>query len=146
MFQDNKLGFARCNKSQVIKANSEAVVKVRVSKGHNNETLLLNPKHRLQGTNIVGARCLVTTRKNKTIIKLANPTDKDVHLTKSYVIADVHCVKNNNVFCFCDNCSPSTDNVSNLDIETSPHKKLPNFTDEVKFNINNPNLTKKKQN
>lgn len=116
IIQDSKLGYARGIKPQIIKANSETIIDVRISKGHKNETILLDPSGNLQGTNIVGARCLVTTKNNKTVMKLANPTNEDIYLSKSGILANVHVVDKDNVFCF-DDCSHdnSTSNISNID-------------------------------
>lgn len=87
---DSKHGYARCTRPETIPANSEVNVTVRVSKGHKNETLLLDPAGNLQGTNIVGARCIVTTRNIKAVMRLANPTNEAVYLSPTGILANVH--------------------------------------------------------
>ena len=146
MLQDSKLGNVWCVKPQVIKANTETIINVRVSKGHKNETLLLDPSDNLQGTNIIGARCLVTTKNNKTVMTLANPTNEDIYLSKSGVLANIHVVDSKSIFCLGDECSDETTSTSDIlkmyIVNSDYNKKVPDFSDNIKFEINNDNLSK----
>lgn len=140
--RDSKFGYARCLKPEVIPANSEVAINVRISSENKNETILLDPAENLQGVNIVGARCLVTTKKGKAVIKLANPSDEDVYLSPTGILANVHPIDFNQIYDLEEDEATSV-NVSNInlgsDTSSKDNAEIPDYIDNMDFD--NKNLT-----
>lgn len=142
--RDSKFGYARCIKPEIVPANSEVTVNVRISGDHKNETLLLDPAENLQGTNIVGARCLVTTKNSKALMRLANPTDEDIYLSPKGILANVHLVENSEVYTFEDEdetIDSGVESVNNININSQTSESIPDYLDQIDLETNNQNLT-----
>ena len=60
---DSKFGYARNLKREVISAESEVTIPVKLSKCFKQDVVLLEPVRNLQNLNIAWARCLVSAKK-----------------------------------------------------------------------------------
>lgn len=110
---DSKLGYARPVKRFTISAQSETVVPVKVSGGYKNETVLLEPSEDLHALMLAGARCLVTTKGHKAALTIMNPTEKDITLSPTTVVANVNLVDDKEVHVL-GNGSDCSANVSSI--------------------------------
>ncbi|CAC5362608.1 unnamed protein product [Mytilus coruscus] len=81
-------GLARCIKSCALPVNSEIVLPVHVSRRIQGEQVLLEPNPNLEKKQLMGARCIVTVNKGKSVFRIINPTNKTVHLPRRYVLAN----------------------------------------------------------
>lgn len=137
---DSKFGYARSVRQEVIPAESEVTIPVKLSKCAKNEVMLLEPVESLQNINLAGAKCLITNKNNKTVMRLINPTTKDVTLSPTRVIANVNVIDNQEVYPFNDDDSPF---VSHIDVCADSIVEIPNS--DFDFVINNPNLSKEQK-
>ena len=100
--------------------------------------LLLEPIRNLQNLNIVVAKCLVSAKNKKAIMRLINPTKNDVILSPSRVIANIN-VESQHVYPF--------ENDSAYVYSTMPSpdtaEDAPNTAD-LSLKIDNSNLQKNK--
>jgi hypothetical protein len=67
-------------------------------------------------------------------MELANPTNEDIYLSNSRILAKVYAVVEKDVFCFdlYKSFDTSTSNVSNKDIDSKTDDYVPDFTEELK--------------
>ena len=86
---DSKFGYARSVKREVIPAESEITIPVKLSKSAEQNVVLLEPVESLQNLNIAGARCLVNAKNQRGAIRLINPTKNDIILSPTRVITNV---------------------------------------------------------
>lgn len=145
--RDSRFGYARCTKPEIVPANSEVTVNVRISGSHKNETLLLDPAENLQGTNIVGARCLVTTKNSRAFMRLANPTNEDIYLSPTGILANVHLVENSQVYAFKEDhetVNLESTNVSNVNVGHKSEQHMPDFIQNFDLE-SNKNLSLEQQ-
>ena len=81
-------GFARISNPFTIPPLSEADININISRC-TNEEVLVEPVAWLQKLNVQGAKCVVTVRKGKAIMRILNPSNKAVHLPGNKVIGIV---------------------------------------------------------
>lgn len=105
LLSDSKFGYARCRKTEVIPAESESVISVRITDGCKNGTVLLEPSEGLKNTMLFGARCLVEVKNKKSVMRIVNPTKKDIALSPKRIIGYVNIVDCDEVFPFDDDCA-----------------------------------------
>ena len=87
---ETNAGLARCVNSCKIPPNSETVLPVYVSKRTEGEQVLLEPTSNLvKKKNLIAARCTVSVKQVKSVIRVLNPTDKPIFLSKPLVLANV---------------------------------------------------------
>ena len=92
-------------KREVIPAESEVTVPVKLSKCFKQDVVLLEPVRNLQNLNIAGARCLVSAKNKRAIMRVINPTKNDVILSPTKVIANINLIESQQVYPFeNDNC------------------------------------------
>ena len=101
-------GFARSVKSTLIPANSEANVNVKVARLSKDRQVLLEPVKTLSNQNLSGAKCLVTVRKGKAVIRLLNPTNQDIEIKGNKVLAAVSEIDKNSIYAL--NTAPNSEN------------------------------------
>ena len=130
---DSKFGYARSVRQEVIPAESE-LIPVKLSKCAKNEVMLLETVDSLQNINLAGAKCLIANKNNKAVMRLINPTTRDVTLSPTRVIANVNIIDNQEVYPFDD--SPL---VSHIGVCAETIGEVPN-SDNFDFIINNPTL------
>ena len=106
IFQDNlkvcslrtNTGYARTVKPTYLKAQSEIDIQVRIARVNQNEEILLEPLTSLCHQNIMGAKCLVRVKNKKAIIRLINPTNRDINIKSNKVLAIVSQINKKNIF------------------------------------------------
>ncbi|CAC5362564.1 unnamed protein product [Mytilus coruscus] len=124
-------GLARCIKSCALPANSEIVLPVHVSRRIQGEQVLLEPNPNLEKKQLMGARCIVTVNKGKSVFRIINPTNKTVHLPRRYVLANAINVDEQFMQTL-DNAKVKSMNT----IETKPKN-----TDNLEFDLSKAELT-----
>ena len=127
---DSKFGYARPEYKVTIPANSELAVPVRLSGGHKNATVLLEPTSDLNEMMLACARTLVLTRNSRTKVRVMNPTDRDINLSPRVVLANVNKINSAEIYSLNEN----TETVSNLNIDNENN-------DNLQFEINNTKLS-----
>ena len=137
---DSKFGYARSVKREVIPAESEITIPVKLSKSAEQNVVLLEPVESLQNLNIAGARCLVNAKNKRAALRLINPTKNDIILSPTRVIANVNIIDTHYVYPFKDNCA----NISSAMPCANTTENLPNSAD-ISFNIDNPTLSKEQK-
>ena len=138
---DSKHGYARCIKSDVIPPGKETVIPVKLSGGHKNETVLLEPVEGLQNLSIARATCLVTTCKHRAIIRVMNPTKCAVTLSPNMVVANVNLVETQEIHLMSDNNSAT---IYSCQPSANSNRKVPNNV-KFDFDVNHPNLSKEQK-
>ena len=86
-------GFCRSQQKVTIQAKHEVDIPVRVSNREHNEVVLIEPDIGLQFQNVMAAKCLVRVDNGRAVLRLCNPSEKDVVIEKNAIlgtIADVH--------------------------------------------------------
>lgn len=143
---DSKFGYARCLKPEIIPANSEIHVKVRLSKGNEKRSVLLEPSLSLNSINLVGARCLVKPQQRKTFMKIANPTNAEVHISPNRVLATVNDIDEAEIYIFSDENESkiTSETVANVNLCASKSNNADQET--LEFEINNENLSDQEKN
>ena len=101
--------------------------------------MLLESVDSLQNINLAGAKCLIANRNNMAVMRLINPTTKDVTLTPTRVIANVNIIDNQEVYPF-DDCPL----VSHIDVCAETIGEVPK-SDNFDFIINNPTLSEQQK-
>ena len=86
---ETNAGLARCVNSCKIPPNSETVLPVHVSRRTEGEQVLLEPTPHLVKKNLIAARCTVSVKQGKSVIRVLNPTDKPIFLSRRLVLAKV---------------------------------------------------------
>ena len=137
---DSKFGYARSLKREVIPAESEVAIPVKLSKCCKQDVILLEPVRNLQNLNIAGARCLVSAKNKRAIMRVINPTKNDVILSPTRVIANINVIESQQVYPF------ENDSANVYSTMPSPDtaEDVPNTAD-LSFNIDNPNLSKEQK-
>ena len=137
---DSKFGYARSVKREVIPAESEFTIPVKLSKSAKQNVVLLEPAESLQNLNLAGARCLVNAKNKRAVLRLMNPTKNDIVLSPFRVIANINVIEPDQVYSFEDNSA----NISSAMPCSKTSEKVPNSAN-LSFNINNPNLSKEQK-
>ena len=130
-------GYARTIKPATLPANSEIDIQVKIARVTTNDEVLLEPLSKLTNINIMGAKCLVKVNKGRSVMRLVNPTDKDIHLRGNRVLAVVSQVDQAKIFTL-NECKSDTPQ------STEPNKSKmtqPKFT----FNLDNADLNEKEK-
>ena len=119
-------GYARTLKPACIRANSEVILPVKVARVCSGTEVLLEPYTTLTKLGIMGAKGLVTVKKGKAVLRLVNPTEKDVHLKGNKVLAEVSTFNRKSIVCIdsdsrldatVNSFTPSTRNCGEKNIE-----------------------------
>jgi hypothetical protein len=140
LVRDSNFGYVRSLKPISVPPETEISIPVRVSKEFKNNTVLLEPSANLGSTKLVGARCLVTTKDSKTIMRVLNPTKVDIKLNTNRVLANVCIVDENEIHTFKESDEES---VSNVNIKAD--STLKNQMSDLDFDVSNDNLTPAEQ-
>ena len=139
---DSKFGYARSLKREVIPAESEVTIPVKLSKCFKQDVVLLEPVRNLQNLNIAGARCLVSVKNKGAIMRLflINPTKNDVILSPTRAIANINVIESQQIYPF------ENDSANVYSTMPCPDtcEDIPNTAD-LSFNIDNPNLSKEQK-
>ncbi|CAC5392281.1 unnamed protein product [Mytilus coruscus] len=64
-------------------------VGVKISKRNSGEIVLLEPVSNLVDSNLTSAKCLVKINKKRAVIRLMNPTNQEIHIPATKVVASV---------------------------------------------------------
>lgn len=86
---ETNASLARCVNSCKIPPNSETVLPVHASRRTEGEQVLLEPTPNLVKKNLIAARCTVSVKQGKSVIRVLNPTDKPIFLSRRFVLAKV---------------------------------------------------------
>ena len=143
---DSKYGQVKCVKPEIIPAESEVVLPVRLTNCNVKGTVLLEPSNWLPSKMLMGAKCLVKVKKNKCVMRLTNPTKDDIKLSPKRVIAYVNLVNSQQIYGFKNNkennATPLNDvhtaSVFNAEISANP---VSPDNSALHFEINNENLS-----
>ena len=123
-------GLVRCLDSCTLPVNSKVILPVHISRRTQGEHVLLEPTQNLRSKKIMAARCVVQVGQGKSGIRLANPTNKRIHLPRRYVLANVIDI--------------NTDNINKLD-EHSLHTMQANTEkpnrENIQFDLSQSDLT-----
>ena len=115
---ETNAGLARCVNSCKIPPNSETVLPVHASRRTEGEQVLLEPTPNLVKKNLIAARCTVSVKQGKSVIRVLNPTDKPIFLSRRFVLAKVEEIDPHSVQPFEDK-NPAQVNVINEQSKTS---------------------------
>ena len=126
-------GYARTIKPVTLPANSEIDISVKIARVQTNDEVLLEPLSKLASVNIMGAKCLVKVNKGKSVMRLINPTEKDIHLRGNKVLAIVSQVESTNIFTLNESESSQPKETEQIDLT----KDTPKFS----FDLSNADLT-----
>ena len=102
-------GYARTVKSINLPANSEIDVQVKIARVNTSDEVLLEPLARLANENLLGAKCLVKVNKGKSVMRLINPTETNIQIKGSKVLAIVSQVEKANIFMLDDGQTDQTE-------------------------------------
>ncbi|CAC5370038.1 Retrovirus-related Pol polyprotein from transposon 297 [Mytilus coruscus] len=89
MIQTTSTGLARTYYSVTISLFCEMNVGVKISKRNSGEIVLLEPVSNLEDYNLTSAKCLVKINKKRAVIRLMNPTNQEIHIPETKVLAFV---------------------------------------------------------
>lgn len=119
-----------------IPKHSETALCVSVSKQNENDTVLLEPlsSPSLILENLVIAKCLVTVRHGKAILRILNPTGTDIKLRAHKIIAKVSSVDTKQVFSLDDPTISFPHNEDNI-------SSAPKQFSDLSFDLENSCLT-----
>ena len=132
------VGYARISNPVTIPPLSEADINIKISRCSNQE-VLVEPVAWLQNHNVQGAKCVVTVRKGKAIMRILNPSDKPVHLSGNKVIGIVTPLTLASVFTL----SP---HIPNNDTSTSDTSNNGEISDEdLTFDFANSDLNEQQK-
>ena len=132
------VGYARISNPVTIPPLSEANINIKISRCSNQE-VLVEPVAWLQKHNVQGAKCVVTVRKGKAIMRILNPSDKPVHLSGNKVIGIVTPLTQASVFAL----SP---HIPNHDTSTSDTTSNAEISDEdLTFDFANSDLNEQQK-
>ena len=134
----NKAGLARVDKPTTVPLGYETEISVKVSKRKKNEIVLLEPVSYLGSHGVGGAKCLVKVHKGKALLRVINPTNKDIHLPANRVVASDSEIDIEHIHAL-DGSQP----VSNSAIVNSASTNKTSKCVEIKFNFTNKNLSEK---
>ena len=101
-------GLARTASAVTIPKRSEITIPVLVSRRNTGDIVLLEPQQNLAKLHLVAAKCLVKVQRGKAVIRLLNPTNSDIELKKSHVLAKITDVHSGQVYPIEDTHSAST--------------------------------------
>ena len=93
-------GFARTIRQTNIRANSEVVIPIKIARFKSGNEVLLEPLQNLAKQNIIGAKCLVKIRNGKAMLRVVNPTNRDICLKGNKILATVSQFKSDSVCSF----------------------------------------------
>ena len=131
--------YARTRKPVVLKANSEVDIQVKIARVGNNKQVLLEPLSDLMKRNVMGARCLVKVQKGKAVLRLANPTDKNIFWKNNTIFATVSEIDEQHVSCLDDKNSSKTLGHENQGKTSKQHAE--NIEEPINFNIDESTLS-----
>ncbi|CAC5404338.1 unnamed protein product [Mytilus coruscus] len=89
MIQTTSTGLARTYYPVTISPFCEMNVGVKISKRNSGEIVLLEPVSNLVDSNLTSAKCLVKIVKKRAVIRLMNPTNQEIHIPVTKVLASV---------------------------------------------------------
>ena len=127
--------YARTCKPVVLKANSEVDIQVKIARVGNEKQILLEPLPDLVKRNVMGARCLVKVKNGKAVLRLANPTDKNIFWKNNTILATVSEIDEEHVFCLDDENTHRTENQCKMSTQNNEHD------DNLNFNLNDSTLS-----
>lgn len=130
-------GYASTVRPTVIEANSEVLIPVKVAPVKDEEEVLLEPLGSLSSLNIIGAKCLVTEKKGKALIRLANPTAQKIYLKGNKMLAIVSPFESSCVYSL-STCSTRQQN-------TSTSSNLDSKQESFSFDLSDSNLTEQQK-
>ncbi|KAL4238579.1 hypothetical protein ACF0H5_003286 [Mactra antiquata] len=91
-------GLARVCRETSIEPGHMMSVPVKLSRRKNDDIVLLEPSPYVQSCMLMGAKCLVTVKKNQALINIVNPTKEVKILQKNKVLAVVHNVEKDQIY------------------------------------------------
>ena len=86
---ETNTGLVRCVESCKLPPNSEAILPVHVSRRTEGEQVLLEPTPNLVKKHLMAARCTISVKQGKSVMRVLNPTDKPIFLSRRLVLAKV---------------------------------------------------------
>ncbi|CAG2199339.1 unnamed protein product [Mytilus edulis] len=95
MIQTSSTGLARTYYPVTISPFCEMNVGVKISKRNSGEIVLLEPVSNLVDSNLTSAKCLVKIIKKRAVIRLMNPTNQEIHIPATKVLASVSDIDSN---------------------------------------------------
>ena len=134
-------GYARISNPVTIPPLSEADINIKISRC-TNEEVLVEPVAWLQKLNVQGAKCVVTVRKGKAIMRILNPSDKAVHLPGNKVIGIVTPLVQASVFTLSPHIPHDTPTADSSTASNSNEIS----DEELSFDFSNSDLTEEQKN
>ena len=145
-------GYARTVKPVTLPANSEVDIQVKIAWVATDEEVLLEPLSKLANVNIMGAKCLIKVNKGRSVMRLVNPTDKDIHLRGNRVLAVVAQIEKAKIFTLNESKSGNvqttqrTPNESKTDSSQTTQQSNANATPpKFTFNLDNADLNEQQK-
>ena len=117
-------GYARTVKPVTLPANPEVDIQVKLARVATDEEVLLEPLSKLTNINIMGTKCLIYVNKGRSVMRLVNPADKDIHLRGNGVLAVVAQVKKAQIFTL----NESKTDSSQATLQPNANATSPKFT------------------
>ncbi|KAK6182406.1 hypothetical protein SNE40_010106 [Patella caerulea] len=87
----SNIGLVRSLKTTTLNGRHHVDLPVRIDNG---KIILLEPSPILAKNSILGAKCLDKVENGKSVLRLLNPTKKDIQISKTKILATVNDIKN----------------------------------------------------
>ena len=130
-------GYARISNPVIIPPLAESNIKIKMSRCDSVQDVLVEPVTWLQKLNVQGAKCVVTVRKGKAVMRVLNPTDNPIQLPGNKVIGIVTPIQQASVFTL----SPHIAKQDNFN--SSDQAEIPD--EELQFDFTNSDLSEEQK-
>ena len=89
MFNLELNGFARSASAFTIEPNHEADINIKLSRCKNGSQVLVEPAPQLHKLQIQSAKCIMTVRRGKGVLRILNPTNKQVFIPENQILGEI---------------------------------------------------------
>lgn len=118
-------GYARTSAPINLEPKCEVNLGIKISRCQNGDQVLIEPVPWLSKFQTQGAKCLVSVKKGKAVMRIMNPTEKVIALKGNQIIGMVTRLESSNIFAFSD------DNLHVPKENSDPSKNMHNSSTEI---------------
>ena len=138
-----KTGFARSASAFTIEPNHEADINIKLSRCKNGSQILVEPAPQLQKFQIQSAKCVITVLKGKGILRILNPTNKQIHVPENQIIGVITPLESPSIYSLnTDSQGQGALNQQHSDVNTKANDIN---EEELTFDFENSDLTEEQK-
>lgn len=137
-------GFARTSAAFTIQPNHEADINIKLSRCRNGSEVLVEPAPDLHKLQIQCAKCVITVQKGKAVLRIINPTSKQIYIPENKIIGVITALDQASVFSLnVDSFQPN----SGSELGSNERKSCQEIDDsELNFDFENSDLSDDQKN